>query len=180
MNIAQEFRLRLYKDVIVNCVSSKVRPCEYHIILFGVMTAIMVMCFNCSFMFQYFIVWIHPSLSVCFRKDMLFNWNTCFTWKYTFFLLLKEVALDMVELAYKEQYFSRADMWRLRQHLVREGRLRKFCLFINSSPQDKMAAILQTIFWDAFSWMKSFVFWLKFHWSLFLRVQLTIIQHWFR
>ena len=23
-------------------------------------------------------------------------------------------------------------------------------------------------------------FWLKFHWSLFLRVQLTIFQHWFR
>ena len=30
---------------------------------------------------------------------------------------------------------------------------------------EKMAAILQTIFWDAFSWMKSFVFWLKFHLS---------------
>ena len=38
---------------------------------------------------------------------------------------------------------------------------------------DKMAAFSQTIFSDAFSWMKSFVFWLKFHWSLFLRVQLT-------
>ena len=41
---------------------------------------------------------------------------------------------------------------------------------INSSCLDKMAAISQTIFSDAFSWMKSFVFWLKFHWSLFLRV----------
>ena len=36
-----------------------------------------------------------------------------------------------------------------------------------------MDAILQMIFSDAFLWMKSFVFWLKFHWSLFLRVQLT-------
>ena len=35
---------------------------------------------------------------------------------------------------------------------------------------DKMDAISQTIFSDAFSWMKSFVFWLKFHWSLLLRV----------
>ena len=35
-------------------------------------------------------------------------------------------------------------------------------------------------FSNAFSWMKYFVFWLKFHWSLFLRVQLTITQHWFR
>ena len=41
-----------------------------------------------------------------------------------------------------------------------------------------MAAISQTIFSDASSWLKSFVFWLKFQWSLFLRVQLTIIQHW--
>ena len=40
---------------------------------------------------------------------------------------------------------------------------------------DKMAANL-----DAFSWMKSFVFWVKCHWSLFLRVQLTIVQRWFR
>ena len=51
---------------------------------------------------------------------------------------------------------------------------------INSSPLDKMADISQTILSGAFSWMKSFVFWLKFHWSLFLKVQLTISQHWFR
>ena len=53
-------------------------------------------------------------------------------------------------------------------------------LCITQLPLDKMAAILQTIFSDAFSWMKIFVFWLKFHWNLFLRVQLTIFQHWFR
>ena len=47
-------------------------------------------------------------------------------------------------------------------------------------PRDKMAAILQTIFSDAFLWLKSVVFWLKFHWCLFLRVQSTITQHWFR
>ena len=45
---------------------------------------------------------------------------------------------------------------------------------------DKMAAISQTIFSDSFSWMKSFVLWLKFHWSLFLWVQLTTNQHWFK
>ena len=38
---------------------------------------------------------------------------------------------------------------------------------------DKMATILQMIFSDAFSWKESFVFWLKFHWSLFLRILLT-------
>ena len=42
-----------------------------------------------------------------------------------------------------------------------------------------LSAKLQTISSDAFLWMKSFLFWLKFHRSLFLRVQLTITQHWF-
>ena len=32
---------------------------------------------------------------------------------------------------------------------------------------------------NAFFLMKSFVFWFKFHWGLFLRVQLTVLQHWF-
>ena len=43
--------------------------------------------------------------------------------------------------------------------------------------RDKMAAISQTIFWYALPWMKSFVFWLKFHWSLFWRVQFTTTHH---
>ena len=43
---------------------------------------------------------------------------------------------------------------------------------------DKMAAIFQTTFSNGFSWMKIYEFWLTFHWSLFLWVQLTIFQHW--
>ena len=46
--------------------------------------------------------------------------------------------------------------------------------------RDKMDAISQTPFSNAFSLMKIFEFRLKFHWSLFLSVQLTIFQHWFR
>ena len=45
---------------------------------------------------------------------------------------------------------------------------------------DKMAAISQTTLSNTFSWMKIFEFRLKFHWSLFPRIQLTIFQHWFR
>ena len=45
--------------------------------------------------------------------------------------------------------------------------------------RDKMPDILQTTFSDAFSSMEMFEFQLKFHWSLFLRVQLTISQYWF-
>ena len=43
-----------------------------------------------------------------------------------------------------------------------------------------MAAIFQTTSSNAFSWTKAYEFRSRFHWSLFLRVQLTIFQHWFR
>ena len=43
--------------------------------------------------------------------------------------------------------------------------------------RDKMAAISQTIFSNAFSWIKMYEFRLSFHWSLFPRVQLTKFQH---
>ena len=56
------------------------------------------------------------------------------------------------------------------------------CLLVWSSlihlPLEKMAAISQTIFSYAFSWMKSFVYSIKFLWNLSLRVQLTTTQHW--
>ena len=41
-------------------------------------------------------------------------------------------------------------------------------------PLDKMTVFSQMIYSGAISLMKCFVFWLKFHWSLVLRVQLTI------
>ena len=46
--------------------------------------------------------------------------------------------------------------------------------------RDKMAAIFQTPFSNAFSWMEIYEFRLRFHLSLFLGAQLTIIQYWFR
>ena len=46
--------------------------------------------------------------------------------------------------------------------------------------RDNMAAIFQTTFSNAFSWMKLYELRFRFHWSLFPRVQLTIFQHWFR
>ena len=36
-------------------------------------------------------------------------------------------------------------------------------------PAEKLPAISQKRFSDAILWMKSFLFWLKFHWGLFLR-----------
>ena len=45
--------------------------------------------------------------------------------------------------------------------------------------RDKIAAVSQTTLSNAFSWMKMLEFWLRFQWSWFLRVLLTIFQHWF-
>ena len=34
-----------------------------------------------------------------------------------------------------------------------------------------MATISETIYSDAISWMKNFLFWFTFHWNLLLRIQ---------
>ena len=55
-----------------------------------------------------------------------------------------------------------------------------FAFMLTHLSLGKMAAISQTILSAALSWMKNFAFWSKFHWNLFLRVQLTIFHHWLR
>ena len=54
------------------------------------------------------------------------------------------------------------------------------CIELTHWGRDKMASISQTIFLNVFSWLKMYEFRLRFDWSLFLRLQLTLIQHWFR
>ena len=43
-----------------------------------------------------------------------------------------------------------------------------------------MDAISQMTFSNAFPWIKIHEFRVRFHWILFLRIELTILQHWFR
>ena len=52
--------------------------------------------------------------------------------------------------------------------------------YITHWGRDKIDAISQTAFSNAFSSMKMFEIRFQFHWNLFLRVQLTIFQNWFR
>ena len=52
-------------------------------------------------------------------------------------------------------------------------------LVLTRLPLHKMAAISQTVFSDAFWWIKC-LFWLHFQWTLFPSVQLKIKQHLFR
>ena len=58
--------------------------------------------------------------------------------------------------------------------------LQAWIKYVNSLRPRQNRRHLQTAFSNAISWMKMFEFRLKFHWSLFLKVQLTIFQHWFR
>ena len=60
------------------------------------------------------------------------------------------------------------------------GKSITFYIFITHLLLDEMAVIWQTTFFNAFLSMKSFVFWFKFHWSLFLRIELKISLHWSR
>ena len=57
---------------------------------------------------------------------------------------------------------------------------RYFGMILTHWGQDKMDAILQMTFPSAFSCMKMFEFRFEFHWSVCLRVQSTIFQHWCR
>ena len=67
-----------------------------------------------------------------------------------------------------------------RLKVSRNGVKIKWCNAVNTLRLRQNAAISQRTLSIAFSWMKMLEFRLNFHWSLFLRVQLTIFQHWFR
>ena len=56
----------------------------------------------------------------------------------------------------------------------------KTILYLTHWGRHKMAAIFQTTLSSASSWFKMYEFRLRFHWSLFLMVQLMISQHWFK
>ena len=56
-----------------------------------------------------------------------------------------------------------------------------FVLWINTlGPRQNDHRFGDDVFQNVFSCMKMYEFWFKFHRSLFLRVQSTIFQHWFR
>ena len=59
-------------------------------------------------------------------------------------------------------------------------RLHSITTILTHWSRNNMAAIFLTTFSNEFSWMKMHKFRLRFHWSLFPRVQWAIFQHWFR
>ena len=66
-------------------------------------------------------------------------------------------------------------------HLCLTRKARLICMsFINSSLPGHNGCHFGRLHFQMHFSMKNFEFLLKFHWSLFLRVQLTITHHWFR
>ena len=80
---------------------------------------------------------------------------------------ISEISIEIHTVSFKEMHLKMAsDKWR------------PFYLGLNVLTHihvDKIAVNSKTIFSDAFSRMKSCIFWLLFHWILFLGVQLIII-----
>ena len=103
----------------------------------------------------------------CWNKQQTSTWTNDrqSPWQYTG---LRAAASWYMEAGTKwpRQHFQQIHLFK-EKYLTHWGR-------------DKMAAIFQTTFSNAFSWMKMLKFLLRFHWSLFPRVQSTIFHHWFR
>ena len=141
---------------------------------------------------------------VSFMKSRMFGTRPKFDWQLTYlyfnlsdmeklftsndlkYFCAKEHSLHDVNKQVKPHLYTR-------HYMSTDRKIHWLCLINVSSqldfscgkiltnlPLDKMASISQTIFSDAFSRLKIFGFWLKMHWNLFLRVQLTIVEHRFR
>ena len=81
---------------------------------------------------------------------------------------------------YTNEFWSSLLHYGIVLYVVQQKRQHIDTLDLTHWGQDKMDAIAQTAFSNAFSLMKMYKFWLKLHWILFLMVQLTLFQHWFR
>ena len=121
--------------------------------------------FNClwlryTFEFQFTFQW-----SIFFRTQPTINQHW-FRFRYSTWpgMSLTEPMMGQFPNIHTPPGFHELTQWSLLTHWVR----------------DKMDANSQTIFSNAFSWMKMLEFRWKFHWSLSARAQLTIFQHWFR
>ena len=118
------------------------------------------------------------------------NWQYIFLWNYLWNFPQNITRTLKNKVVYKFKIYNYLD-WKLRKRFWNVPCYCYYsCQLMFTSAQsvttlthwgrNKMAAVSQTALSNAFSWMIILEFRLRFHWSLFLRVQLTIIQHWFR
>ena len=119
--------------------------------------------------------WCHMASRMLVKTYFPSNNNLVNHWRKRIQISLQWISSHLT----KPRYWNRATCCNY-YYYQPEERVISQQIWLTHLPLDKMAAILQTKFRDAFSWMKIDVFWLSFHWSLFLSVQLTIPEHWFR
>ena len=88
--------------------------------------------------------------------------------------------LNLIWWAVSENMSSGNKKWR--EHVIgaKSGRQSIGTCHLTHWVRDKMVAIFADDIFKCISWMKMYTLRLKFHWSLFPRVQSTIFKHWFR
>ena len=108
-------------------------------------------------------------------------------------IYLKQIFLNWIKISLKINQYCTVDQvmawcwgphqaitWSNMTHIYDTIQYHYKKLSVTHWGRDKMAAIFQTTFSKAFSWMKMYQFRLRFHWSLFPRVKLTIFHPWFK
>ena len=107
-------------------------------------------------------------------------WKNDIKSKYMFMLSLKKIARKGLR-SYNHVFVGSNYSYMLTTVEVTVWMINYSPLFLLTHwGRDKMAVIFQMTYSNAFSWMKMYEFRLRFHWRLFLGVQSTIFQHWFR
>ena len=102
-------------------------------------------------------------------------WNWLYT-KYVIVFLHRSLAKQLVvKLLQRLFIWDTSYLCQRRRSWDHRHWFAFFVCLNNTLRPRQMASIFQTAFLNAFSWMKMHGFWLKFHWSLFLRVQNNII-----
>ena len=120
-----------------------------------------------------------PAKITQFSQHLGFQTLKCVSKRIPFIIAITRLCLRTDNVWQVSSYFYRNRTVNITGRLQSRRISGKLCSLTHWG-RDKMAAISQTTLSTPFLWMKMFEFRLKFHWSWFPRVQLTIFQHWFR
>ena len=127
---------------------------------------------------------LYPCRRTCLSRCRLKLWSVDSLWVLCHYFLKLDVFYFMMGNEFAKRHSS-LDVRELERSLRRLSVSLKAWMTASETAlthwrRYKMADISQTTLSDAFSWLKIYEFRLIFHGSLFLRVQLTLSQLWFR
>ena len=124
------------------------------------------------------LLWCHPLELIYFMRTMKpgFQGNSIIKLTQRKTQLVLSICCVLSNKPQWVKYKSTTNM----PHYSTKGKFTASIFVLTQWGREKKAATFQTTFSNAFSWMKIYEFQLRFHWGLFLSVQLTMFQHWFR